>query len=138
MIARLITKCVFRFVLHITEEFISIMDRNPFCESISFACIVVMSRQKRLNLSYYAIIFIRISFSTLESSSGLEKVTLLTWCTQPFNLQPLFQKNVEKWFQKSGSSISDFFSGQPLFSNQKKFKFAEPLFSNLKKRGFME
>ena len=29
--------------------------------------------------------------------------------SQPFNLQPLFQKRVEKWFQKSGSSNLDFF-----------------------------
>ena len=37
-----------------------------------------------------------------------------------FNLQPLFQKRVEKWFQKRGSANSDIFSGQPLFSNLKK------------------
>ena len=49
----------------------------------------------------------------------------------PFILQPLFQKSVEKWFQKSGSSNSDFFSGQPLFSNQNsRTRFLEPLFSN--------
>ena len=32
---------------------------------------------------------------------------------------------LEKWFLKSGSSNSDFFSGQPLFSNLKKCGFIE-------------
>jgi hypothetical protein len=40
-----------------------------------------------------------------------------------FNLQPLFWKNVEKRISKSGSANSDFFSGQPLFSNLKKGGF---------------
>ena len=51
---------------------------------------------------------------------------ILVWGTQdwgtkgPFILQPHFWKSVDKWFQKSGSSNSDFFFGQPLFSNLKK------------------
>ena len=44
-------------------------------------------------------------------------------CNGPFILRPHFWKSVEKWFQKSGSSNSDFFSGQPLFSNLKKCGF---------------
>ena len=76
--------------------------------------------------------------------------------TGAFNLQPLFQKSVEKWFQKSDSANSDFFflvnhfsrtrknvdlqyktaffSGQPLFLNHfSQTRFLKLLFSNLKK-----
>ena len=42
------------------------MDCNSFCESIPFASIVVMSRKKWPNLSYYTIISIKISFSFLN------------------------------------------------------------------------
>ena len=52
----------------------------------------------------------------------------------PFILQPLFQKSVEKWFQKSGSANSDLFFWsttflEPDFSNQiSRTTFPEPLF----------
>ena len=68
--------------------------------------------------------------------------------TGPFILQPLFQKNVEKWFQKSGSSNSDFFFWSTTFLEPEKIwiygikppfflvnhfsrtRFLEPDFSN--------
>ena len=77
----------------------------------------------------------------------------------PFNLQPLFQKGVEKWFQKSGSSnlvqeitvqeiwfekngslSLDFFSGSRKVVDQKKrwFYTINPHFFRLKKRGWPE
>ena len=57
----------------------------------------------------------------------------------PFILQPLYQKSVKKWFQKSGSADSDFFSGSIKVVDQKNrwvytikqlFQVATPLFKN--------
>jgi hypothetical protein len=47
-------------------------------------------------------------------------IPVLSIYSQPFNLQTLSYKSVEKWFKKSSSADSDFFSGQPLFLNQEK------------------
>ena len=75
-----------------------------------------------------------------------------TWTfKQPFNLQPLFQKSVEKWFQKSGSrnlvreiwfeksgsENSDFFSGWRKVVDQKKrwVYTINPSFFRLEKSG---
>ena len=41
-------------------------------------------------------------------------------CIGPFILQPLFQKSVEKWFQKRGSSNSDFFFWSTTFLQPEK------------------
>ena len=38
----------------------------------------------------------------------------------PFNLQPLFQKGGENWFEKNGSSNLDFFSGLKKYLTRKK------------------
>ena len=51
---------------------------------------------------------------------NLENFQILILNTGAFNLQPVFQKSVEKWFQKSGSANSIFFLANHFSRTRKK------------------
>ena len=72
--------------------------------------------------------------TAISETANIHFIFVLLFCTGPFNLQPLFQKVVEKrfqksgsrklvreiWFKNNGSSNLDFFSGSRKVVEQKK------------------